>query len=57
VRAVELGFGSSHGAFHHLCYLGVFVSLNVVQFKDQLVTGGQLCDGALQADPVDCAIE
>src|SRR5713226_819602 len=57
VRAVKLGFGSSHRAFHHLRDLGVLVSLHVVQFEDQLVAGGQLCDRVLQADPVDSAIE
>ncbi len=57
VRAVKLGFGSAHGAFHHLRYLGVLVALNVVQFEDQLVAGGQLCDRVLQADPVNSAIE
>src|SRR5258708_6165497 len=54
---MKLGFGSSHGTIHHLCNLGVLIALNVVEFKDQPVAGGQLRDGALQADAVDRAIE
>src|SRR6266404_6572297 len=35
----------------------MLVALDVVQFKDQPVAGGQLRDSALQADAVDRAIE